>query len=225
MQPLAAQPSQHHSYNPSMRIGYFGGSFDPPHRGHLAVARAAARAFALDTILFVPTSHQPLKPAGPLAPYADRLAMVTLLCELEDAPAARFEPSTLEAPLPGDAPHYTVDTLQHLRATLSPADELFVLLGADAFLDLPQWRSPERLLTLADWIIVSRPGFDLTRLDALALTPAQRARTHLLPTLADPTSASSLRRQLAVGAPDATLLEGLPRPILTYIQHHHLYSL
>jgi nicotinate-nucleotide adenylyltransferase len=214
-----------------MRIGYFGGSFDPPHRGHLAVALAAARAFALDAILFVPTSHQPLKPEGPLAPYADRLAMVTLLCEPEDspaAPAAHFLPSTLEAPLPNDAPHYTVDTLQRLRATLAPDDQLFVLLGADAFLDLPQWRSPELLLTLADWIVVSRPGFDLTRLDALmdslALTPAQRARIHLLPTLADPTSASTLRRQLAARPPDATLLEGLPQPILTYIQHHHLYG-
>ncbi len=219
-----------------MRIGYFGGSFDPPHRGHLAVARAAATAFALDTVLFVPTSHQPLKPTGPIATYADRLAMLALLCaSAENAATAaaqampvHFQPSTLEAPLPGNAPHYTVDTLQRLRSTLEPDDQLFVLVGADAFLQLRDWRSPDTLLTLADWIIVSRPGFDLARLDALQdalqLTPAQRARTHLLPTLADPTSATALRAQLAAHAPDATLLQGLPQSILTYIEQHRLYG-
>jgi nicotinate-nucleotide adenylyltransferase len=215
-----------------MRIGYFGGSFDPPHRGHLAVARAAAAAFALDTVLFVPTSHQPLKPTGPVAPYADRLAMLTLLCASADIPdtaSARairvhFKPSTLEAPLPGNVPHYTVDTLQRLCSTLEPDDRLFVLAGADAFLQLPDWRSPDTLLTLADWIIVSRPGFDLARLDALRLTPAQRARTHLLPTLADPTNATTLRAQLAAHASAATLLQGLPQSILTYIEQHHLYD-
>jgi nicotinate-nucleotide adenylyltransferase len=215
-----------------MRIGYFGGSFDPPHRGHLAVAGTAAAAFALDQVLFVPTSHQPLKPEGPSAPYADRLAMVELLCAEAPAPSgstAKFRASALEAPLPGDPPHYTVDTLATLRSTLAPADTLFVLVGADAFLQLPQWRSPERLLTLAEWIVVSRPGFDPARLEALMqslkLTPAQRSRIHLLGNLADPTSATALRQALAAQPPSAVPLDGLPPSIRAYMQTHHLYGL
>jgi len=218
-----------------MRIGYFGGSFDPPHRGHLAVAAAAAAAFALDQVLFVPASHQPLKPERPTAPYADRLALVELLCA-EAPPSAHFTASALEAPLPGDPPHYTVDTLQHLRSTLAPADRLFVLVGADAFLQLPQWRSPARLLELADWIIVSRPrlhrsSLDPARLEALmdtlALTPAQRARIHLLSNLADPTSATALRKALAAQAPNPnpTTIDGLPPTLLAYMRTHHLYGL
>jgi nicotinate-nucleotide adenylyltransferase len=235
-----------------MRLGYFGGSFDPPHRGHLAVAAAAAQAFALDSVLFVPTSHQPLKPGRPQASYADRLALTELLCA-EAQPAARFVASALESPLPGDPPRYTVDTLQHLRSTLEPTDQLFVLTGADAFLQLPQWRSPARLLALAEWIVVSRPGFDPTRLHTLIDTLAQtmgngegegagaphldsemwasttvRARIHLLPTLADPTSATALRQALAQHPPtpesNQTLAAGLPPTLLTYIRHHHLYG-
>jgi nicotinate-nucleotide adenylyltransferase len=219
-----------------MRIGFFGGSFDPPHRGHLSVATAAAQAFALDTVLFVPTSHQPLKPHGPSAPYADRLAMVELLCA-EAPPSLHCTASTLEAPLPGDAPHYTVDTLLRLRSTLDPADALFVLAGADAFLQLPHWRSPALLLQLADWIVLSRPGFDTARLThmldtllpSLGLPPATLSRIHLLQNLADPTSATALRNDLAMAAtaPSAATaaVDGLPPTILAYIQSHHLYGL
>jgi nicotinate-nucleotide adenylyltransferase len=211
-----------------MRIGYFGGSFDPPHRGHLAVASTAAQAFALDCVLFVPTSHQPLKPNGPIASYTDRLAMVQLLCA-QAPPTLHCLASNFEAPLPDDAPHYTVDTLERLRTTLQPDDTLFVLIGADAFLQLPQWRSPQHLLTLADWVIVSRPGFDPTRihlmLDVLAPSPTQRARIHLLQSLADPTSATALRHALLRHAPPTDPnLQGLPPAILTYMQAHHLYG-
>jgi len=217
-----------------MRIGYFGGSFDPPHSGHLAVAHTAAAAFQLDTVLLVPTSHQPLKPEGPAAAYADRLAMVELLCA--ESEGRRCIASALEAPLPGNPPHYTVDTLEQLRSTLAAADQLFVIAGADAFLQLPAWRAPHRLLALAEWIVVSRPrrdgsGFDPARLRALmetlALAPAERERIHLLTALDDPTSATALRRQLAAAASSATPpaeLAGLPESILTYIRAHHLYS-
>jgi nicotinate-nucleotide adenylyltransferase len=225
-----------------MRVGYFGGSFDPPHRGHLAVAGAAARAFALDSVLFVPTSHQPLKPGRTQAGYADRLAMVELLCaeaaaaDLDPARGpARFVASAIEAPLPGDPPRYTVDTLETLRANYAPDDRLFVIAGADAFLQLPQWRAPERLLALAEWIVVSRPGFDAARLEALIDTltatcdPGARARIHPLRGLADPTSATTLRRALAQQPPTAeserTLAEGLPPPLLAYMRAHRLYGL
>jgi nicotinate-nucleotide adenylyltransferase len=220
-----------------MRLGYFGGSFDPPHRGHLAVAAAAAQTFALDSVLFVPTSHQPLKPGRTQAGYADRLALTELLCAEAPPPhgsPARFIASALEAPLPGDPPRYTVDTLAQLRSTLLPADRLFVLTGADAFLQIQQWRSPAHLLALAEWIVVSRPGFDPTRLHALidtltrTLEPAARTRIHLLPTLADPTSATTLRQALAQHPPtpasEQALTAGLPPTLLAYIRQHHLYS-
>jgi nicotinate (nicotinamide) nucleotide adenylyltransferase len=130
------------------RLGFFGGSFDPPHLGHLAIARAAAEAFSLDRVLFVPTAHQPLKPAGPVASFDARLAMVELLC----ADDADFEASPIEAPNADGTPNFTVDTLTQLRASLGEGDEIFVLVGADAFLDLRRWREPERLLQLAEWI-------------------------------------------------------------------------
>jgi nicotinate-nucleotide adenylyltransferase len=213
-----------------MRVGYFGGSFDPPHRGHLELARVAAEAFELDRVLFVPTSRQPFKPAGAAAGYADRLAMVRLLCEEAngDGSPMRFEASTLEQPAADDGPHYTVDTLERLGTELGDGDALFALSGADTFLQLPQWRLPERLLELAEWVVVSRPGFDLTRMDAalepLALGAAARARIHLLPVLDDPTSATQVRNELAAHAAEDLLAKRLTPAVLAYIRERHLYE-
>jgi nicotinate-nucleotide adenylyltransferase len=204
-----------------MRLGYFGGSFDPPHLGHLAVARAAADAFALDRVLFVPTAHQPLKPSGSYASYADRLAMVSLLC----ADDTSFEASHLEAPHPDHTPNYTVDTLTQLHATLAPADDIFVLTGADAFLDLRRWREPNQLLALAQWIVLSRPGFSLDDLTPLQLTPTQRARIHHLDTLAEPASASHIRALLSdLPTSEPEVLTLLSPTVLDYIRTHHLYT-
>jgi nicotinate-nucleotide adenylyltransferase len=212
-----------------MRLGYFGGSFDPPHLGHLAVARAAAGAFALDCVLFVPTANQPLKPLGSSASYADRLAMVTLLC----ADDASFSASGLEAPRLDHSPNYTVDTLTQLRSTLGPADEIFVLTGADTFLSLKRWREPNQLLTLAQWIVLSRPGvlFSLAKflyddLAPLQLTPTQRARIHHLDTLAEPASATHIRSLLhSLPMSERELLTLLPITVLDYIRNHQLYSI
>jgi nicotinate-nucleotide adenylyltransferase len=210
-----------------MRIGYFGGSFDPPHLGHLAVARAAAEAFHLEQVLFVPTGRQPLKPEGALAPYADRLAMTALLCEGERG----FATSDLEAPTADDAPSYTVDTLCRLQH-LHPGAQLFVLAGADAFLTLRQWRSPEELLQLAEWIVVSRPGAGLReRLPGLGLTAEQLSRVHCLDGIAETASATEVRRLLQAGpttggvpaALDARLHRLLPPRILSYIRDRRLY--
>jgi nicotinate-nucleotide adenylyltransferase len=205
-----------------MRIGFFGGSFDPPHLGHLAVGHATAAAFSLDRILFAPTAHQPLKPDGAAASFQDRLAMVSLLCELQPANTTpRFEPSSLDAPLPGNAPNYTVDTLTRLRDTISSTASIFVIVGADAFIDLRRWRSPDTLLTIAQWIVVSRPGFSLQQLEALALAPEQLQRIHLLEGVHEPASATSVRTLLRTGS-DCTSL--LPASILHYIRAHHLYE-
>ena len=200
-----------------MRIGFFGGSFDPPHLGHLVVGRAAAEAFLLDQILWAPTGHQPLKPDGPSAPFEDRLAMVSLLCELD----RHFQASSLDAPLPDGSPNFTVDTLTTLRAGCSTADSIFVLVGADAFLDLRRWKAPDALLALAEWIVVSRPSASLQQLQRLQLTPDQAGRVHLLDHVHEPANATGIRAQLRAGS-DCTDL--LPDSILRYIREHHLYE-
>jgi nicotinate-nucleotide adenylyltransferase len=205
-----------------MRIGFFGGSFDPPHLGHLAVGKAAAEAFSLDSVLFAPTAHQPLKPGGAIAPFEDRLAMVSLLTGLQPATATpQFKASSLDAPLPDGSPNYTANTLSSLRNAIAPHDSIYVIVGADAFLDLRRWHSPETLLYLADWIVVSRPNFSLRQLDALHLTVEQLQRVHLLDHVHEPASATSIRALLATGSDCASLL---PPSVLTYIRNQHLYK-
>ena len=198
-----------------MRIALFGGTFDPPHLGHLAVATAAADAFQLDSILFAPAGRQPLKLNSTPSSFADRLAMTTLACAQDE----RFHASAIDAPRPDGRPNYTVDTLVELEQTM-PAVVLFNLVGADAFLSLPHWREPARLLALAEWIVVSRPGFSLDDLSALGLTPQQRTRVRLLETVHEEISATSLRERLRTGDPCADLI---PAAVSTYIQTHRLY--
>src|ERR1700733_3040136 len=168
-----------------MRVALFGGSFDPPHHGHIAIATAAADFFDLDSVLFAPVGHQPLKPEGAPAPFADRLAMVELACGSDP----RFAVSDLDSPRPDGAPNYTVETLATLHRSM-PDARLFNLVGAASFLDLPRWHEPERLLELAEWIVVSRPGFPLADLSTLELTPRQRGRVHLLQTVHEDVAAT-----------------------------------
>ncbi|HTD95872.1 MAG TPA: adenylyltransferase/cytidyltransferase family protein, partial [Edaphobacter sp.] len=113
-----------------MRVALFGGTFDPPHHGHLSLATAAADAFHLDTVLFTPSGRQPLKPEGTPTPFSDRLAMTTLAC----LPDTRFAASNLDTPRPDGAPNYTVDTLEALQHLL-PSAKLFNLVGADSLLN------------------------------------------------------------------------------------------
>jgi nicotinate-nucleotide adenylyltransferase len=203
-----------------MRIGFFGGSFDPPHLGHLTVARAAAAACSLDRILFAPTANQPLKPVGAAAPYDERLHMVALLCGLQNT-LPHFEPSTLDAPNPDGAPNFTVDTLTRLRQSLQPTDDIFAIVGADAFADIARWRSPNTLLQLAQWIAVSRPSSAAQPAPASWLSVAQRKRVHHLDGVDDPASATAIRDLLRRGSDCPALL---PPSILRYIRAHHLYG-
>ena len=200
-----------------MRLGFFGGSFDPPHRGHLAVARAAAGGFGLERVLLAPTAKQPLKPDGPVASFEDRLEMIRLLCG--ECPG--FEASAVDAPLADGLPNYTVDTLRQVRATLAAEDTIFVIVGVDAFLDLRRWRSPEALLAAADWIVVTRPGFAPERLAELQLNEDQRARVHLLDGVAEEVSATQIREALREGLDCEGLL---PAAVLGYIRRRHLYG-
>ena len=161
-----------------MRVALFGGSFDPPHLGHLYIARAAAERLGFDRVLFAPTGRQPLKQGG-AAGFADRLAMAELLvCE------QGFEVSDVDAPREG-APNYTVDTVARARPLQPDGAELFFIAGADSFLSLKHWREPELLLRrgrlLEGWVLAARPGFPLGEL-ARALPPGFGLRdVHELP--------------------------------------------
>jgi nicotinate-nucleotide adenylyltransferase len=198
-----------------MRVALFGGTFDPPHRGHIGIARAAADAFALDTVLFAPTGRQPLKTEIHAAPFADRLEMVELVCASDQ----RFVASTIDEPHPDGAPNYTVDTLAALRGQM-PEATLYNLVGADSFLSLRKWREPERLLELAEWIVVSRPGYPLNDLSGLRLTAAERARVHLLETVHMDVSATRLRERLEKGESCGDLLAP---SVMEYIRSRGLY--
>ncbi len=140
------------------RVAFFGGSFDPPHLGHLAVARAARAAFALDTVLFAPVGMQPLKPDGPAASFEDRVAMTRLAIVGEQG----FQVSLVDAPKSDNdrtsAPNYTFDTLERLRASLAPDCALFCLMGADSFFALRHWHRAAELPFVAPLIVASRPA-------------------------------------------------------------------
>lgn len=189
-----------------MRIGWFGGSFDPPHRGHLAVAAAAAEAFGLARVLFAPVGKQPLKTAGSEAAFADRVAMVRLLC----AGDRRFAVSELDGPREDGLPNYTVDALRRLR-TEEPEGEVFGLLGVDAFGQMRRWREPEALRELAEWIVVTRPGYE-------AAVPEG---VHLLEGVWVDMAASALRARLRAGD---DCVEAIPGDVLGYIREHGLYA-
>src|SRR5208337_3651995 len=157
-----------------MNIGVFGGRFDPIHRGHLALAHAAASRYSLRQVLFVPASVPPHKQKQPLTAFIHRYAMVALGTQDERG----FVPSLLEAPefAPPDvgtaalgrpaerssaAVNYSIDTVRRLKQTLKKTDRLFFLIGMDAFRDIAKWREARALLAECDFIVASRPGFSL----------------------------------------------------------------
>jgi nicotinate-nucleotide adenylyltransferase len=144
----------------TMRIAFFGGSFDPPHLGHARISQAAADRLHLDRVLLAPVALQPLKRDAPApASWPQRLAMLRLM--LSDLADPRLEASQLDAPRPDGDANYTYQTLTQLKSRLGPTDELFALLGADSFLTLHTWYRASDLLLAVPWIIAARPGFDL----------------------------------------------------------------
>jgi nicotinate-nucleotide adenylyltransferase len=158
-----------------MKLGLFGGTFDPIHRGHIALAQAAREKFGLNRILFVPANVPPHKQKQPLSAFAHRYAMVVLATNPDKA----LIPSLLEAPPeelaeiaksvpvsrksapPPPAANYTIDTVRQLKRSLKKIDELFFLLGIDAFRDIAKWREAEQLFGEVEFIVASRPGYSL----------------------------------------------------------------
>jgi nicotinate-nucleotide adenylyltransferase len=143
-----------------VNIALFGGTFDPIHAGHLWAAKTAARKYALHQILFVPTGNPPHKMRDELTPYVHRYAMVALAC----AGDPRFFPSLLERPTPEGHADYSIKTVQRAKKTLRACDHLYFLIGLDAFLDLRAWKDYRQLLEAVNFIVVSRPGFEIQQI-------------------------------------------------------------
>jgi nicotinate-nucleotide adenylyltransferase len=160
-----------HARDDRRSIALFGGTFDPIHTGHIAVAQAAQRRFHLDAIYFIPSSHPPHKPQAELSPFIHRYTMAAVACA--DHPG--FIPSLAEGPTgTGERVFYSIDTARRFRRE-HPDDHIYFIVGADQFLEVPTWKNYEALLDSCDFIVASRPGF---RLDALRLVipPEKLAR-------------------------------------------------
>lgn len=185
---------------PAVKIAIFGGTFDPIHVGHLRAAKAAARKFRLNRILFVPAGNPPHKYRDSLTSFPHRFAMVALACAAD----RRFVPSLLEAPRPGGRPQYSITAARAVKRLLGPKDQLYFLVGADAFLDLPHWREYRRLLSLVNFIVVSRPGFSSREI--LKVLPRNLIRSIQAPSRSDtiPLRSSTLHILRGVDAPVAS---------------------
>jgi len=198
-----------------MNIGLFGGTFDPIHNGHLALAQAAKERCSLRSIYFVPANVPPHKQMQPLSPYFDRYAMVVLATLGEKA----FLPSLLEAPNSealGPTPkkgssqrlvsgaNYSIDTVHRLKDTLGKSDRLFFLIGIDAFRDIATWREPEALLGECEFIVASRPGYSLADV-ANALPEGLRPK----PSVTEPFSKQPARGELVLPGVTIHLLENM----------------
>src|SRR6201988_3246643 len=227
-----------------MNIGFFGGTFDPVHRGHLAVAQAALERCKLHRICFVPANLPPHKLRRPLAPFAHRYAMLALATADEKA----FIPSLLEAPEENSAnrkpgkPNYTIDTVRRLKQTLKNSDRLFLLIGMDAFAEITTWHQAEGLFRECEFIVAGRPGYSLADV-ANALPESLRPRPevtkpfhkqvasgdlvlpgvsiHLLEDLRQPASAKEPGAAAKLGKPLGRFVDP---PVAEYIKKMGLYK-
>jgi nicotinate-nucleotide adenylyltransferase len=231
---LCSEASTKHS---PLKVGLLGGSFNPIHNGHLAIARHVHERMQLSQVLFIPTGDPPHKRDGSLAPANVRLEMVRIA--IADNPL--FTVSDIEIQRKGKS--YSIDTIRALHHHYGPSTELFFIIGLDAFLDFPTWREPKELLRICHFVVVPRPGQSfrtlagmsllptldpdgLTGLDTSALNrldiaiPSDPGVTCLaFPPC--PTSASEIRRRVQNKLP---LVNMLPPLVHSYILHHSLYQ-
>ena len=187
-----------------MRIALFGGTFDPIHNAHLRIAHEAAARFALDRIWFIPASRPPHKSGLTRTPYEHRYRMVELACAGEPL----FEASRLEE---GTENSYSIETIERVHASLGGSEELFFLIGADAFAEIGTWHRWRDVIASVEFIVVSRPG--------RVYTVPQRARVHRLEGVDLPVSSSGIRHKLAEGDDRVDV----PPAVLAYIREHGLY--
>ncbi len=225
-----------------MNLALFGGTFDPIHRGHLKVARAAAERLTLKEVWFVTADIPPHKLKEPVTPYYHRYAMTALAVEGEKD----FIPSLLEAPdlnasTRNRRPSYSIETVRRVKKMLGKSDHLYFLIGMDAFKDIAKWYEAEALLKECDFIVAARPGFSLADV-ASSLPPTLRpnaavtrlfrkqkiegplvlpgATLHLLPETHENVSATQIRAAVGRGG---ALKKLVPEAVAEYIHKQHLY--
>jgi nicotinate-nucleotide adenylyltransferase len=219
-----------------MKIAFFGGTFDPVHLGHMAVAHAAAEKFDLGRVYFAPADLPPHKQKRRLTDFQHRFAMLAL-ATVDDP---RFVPSLLDSHT--GQPNYSIDTVRRLKSTLKKSDKLYFLIGIDAFKDISTWRQPVELLAEVEFIVVSRPGYslaDIGRALPESLRPPdsmlnairhQRpegtiaftgATIHLLGEVREKVSSTQIRA--AAHRSVKQLSRYVPRLVAEYIKKEHLY--
>lgn len=220
-----------------MKIGLFGGTFDPIHRGHIALAQAAREKFGLNRVLFVPANIPPHKQTQPLSPFAHRYAMValatvadkSLIPSLLEAPAeesgepAQMVPVKIALPKsasvrkksaasqlasPPPAANYTIDSIRRLKLSLKKPDELFFLIGIDAFREIAQWHEAEQLFSEVEFIVASRPGYSLADV-ANSLPEKLRPASHIT----KPFEKQPARGDLVLNGATVHVLDGVHQPI------------
>jgi nicotinate-nucleotide adenylyltransferase len=201
-----------------MNIGLFGGTFDPIHRGHLALARTARERYKLGRVLFVPANVPPHKQRQSLSDFSHRYAMIALATEQEKD----FLPSLLEAPQKAEAsgvrrkktetpepkPNYTIDTVRRLKQSFKKADRLFLLIGIDAFDEIASWHEAEALFRECEFVVASRPGYSLADV-ANALPPSLRPRAEAT----KPFQKQAATGDLVLSGATIHLLDGIYQPI------------
>ena len=195
-------------------IGVFGGTFDPPHVGHLILADEARGVLSLSSVLWVVTGIPPHKPAQPVTPVSHRIGMVERSIQANP----RFEISRLELDRPG--PHFAAETLELLAAAY-PTEQWAYVMGEDSLADLPNWHRPDLFVQLCQSIVVLRRSqveADLDRLDRQI--PGLAAKVRLLEVPLVDVSARDIRRRVQTGQPFRYLVTA---SVADYIQEHQLY--
>jgi nicotinate-nucleotide adenylyltransferase len=208
---LEAMPSD----PPRRRTGIFGGTFDPPHIGHLWLAALAAESVELDRVLFMPASQPPHKRLRGMTGAADRLLMTRLAIEGDPT----FELTAIE--MEREGPSYTVDSIEELERLYGEGERLFLIMAADSLAEVETWRDPHRLLERTEWVVGPRAGTAMP--DALALERrfgAAASRIHLLSGPSLDVSSSEIRRRVAAGG---TIRYLVPRRVEELIVARGLY--
>ena len=199
-----------------MKIGLFGGSFDPIHRGHIEPVQAARRAFDLDRVIYLPTAVPPHKPFRALAPAHVRYAMVEMaLLDEEGLFASPFE-------LTLGRPAYTIETLEHFREA-EPGADLYLLIGGDSYADLDHWVRWREIVEAARLVVLARPGWSLEE-STLSKELAELARSGRVRFLSQPPvdiSATRLRETFARG--ENPPVGSVPESVVRYVQKYGLY--
>ena len=194
------------------RIGILGGTFDPIHYGHLAIAEEARVALQLSRVLFIPTAQQPLKQHQPMAAAEHRLSMVKLACQTNSS----FEPSDIEVNRSGVS--YTVTTLTTLHE--QGLCHLYFIIGADALADMARWYNVSKLLELAKIVGIKRPGIQISPEQLTGTLPQLKTQLTLLEGPSLDISSSELRKRLSQGQPIRYLT---PDTVISYIETQRLY--